>query len=142
MKAKNDKVIKDAFARFAKTKHNTAIHGLRGLLDAAVTFALELHRERGLPSHLEAGDSYGWAIGYMGNVIETKITLGTNYAEGASVEETLIGMAASQSANGYVGIVMAGMEPAHFYKVTHEEEILYSTINMAAGDFDRYFTKI
>lgn len=142
MKAKNEKVINKAFERLNATKHRTIIDGLRGLLDAAVTFALQRHHERHLGGHLESGDSYGWAIGYKGSVVDLKITVGTNYAEDASVEDTLNFLASEHSDAGYVGIVMAGMEPSYFYKVEHEEEILYDTINLVAGDFDRYFMQI
>jgi hypothetical protein len=104
---------------------------------------LQRHREKDLGSHLETGDSYGWALGYQGQCVAIKVTTGKNYSED-SVYDTLKAeiIKHSTSVNRYVGIVMAGMDPPQFYKLEHEEEILADTMNMVAGDFDRYFHKI
>lgn len=141
---RNEKTINKAFTGFIHNKHQHLISGMRGLLQDAVLFALQLHKEEGLQSHLLTGDSYGWALGYNGKCIDLKVTIGDNYAEnGASVEETLIGLASHYSkGQNYVGIVMAGMEPTHFYKVENEEKILYSTVEMSVAEFDKYFKKI
>lgn len=143
MIAKNDRVIENAFKRLATTEYLTVIGGMKALLDSAVAFALQRHREKDLGSHLETGDSYGWALGYQGQCVAIKVTTGENYSDD-SVYETLKAEVERQSTsvNRYIGIVMAGMDPPQFYKLEHEEEILADTMDMVAGDFDRYFHKV
>ena len=143
MIAKNDRTIVNAFKRLATTEYLTAMGGMKALLDSAVVFALQRHEEEGLPHHLETGDSYGWALGYQGQCVAIKVTTGENYSED-SVHDTLKAelIKHSKSVNRYVGIVMAGMDPPQFYKLEHEEEILSDTMDLVAGDFDRYFHKI
>ena len=143
MQTKNEKIIENAFKRLASNEHFAIVDGMKALLDASVAFALQRHKEEGLPAHQEAGDSYGWALGYQGQCVDIKVNTGYNYSE-QSVRDILQSEVVrhSTSKSRYVGIVMAGMDPPSFYKVEHEEEILYDTINMVAGDFDRYFQKI
>jgi hypothetical protein len=43
---------------------------------------------------------------------------------------------------GYVGVVMAGMQPANFFTINYEKGILESTIQVTKYNFNQYFTKI
>lgn len=143
-KRRNEATIDKAFKGLIHNKHQHLISGLKGLLDDSVNYALNMHKEKNLHNHLATGDSYGWAIGYNGKCLDVKVTIGKNYAEqGASVSETLSSLASNHSkGQGYIGIVMAGMEPSSFYKLEYEEEILYNTVEMVAAELERYFTKI
>lgn len=143
MKSRNDKVIENAFKRLALVKHTSIIDGMTALLRSAVTFALRRHKERHLPAHLDAGDSYGWALGHKGQCLAVEVTTGTIYSD-RSVKEMLEAEVSnlSSTTNKYVGIVMAGMDPPQFYKIEHEEEILEDTMDLVEGDFDRYFHKV
>lgn len=134
---KNGKVIKDAFARLSQTKHDRMIEGLKGLLDDAVSFILEQHEVDGRRSHLETGDTYGWALGYDGQLVDIKITQGPNPSESFSVEENLRQMMIQTT--GYVGIIMAGMDPAHWFKLPYEEDYQNLTKDMIAAEYYRFF---
>lgn len=142
MAEKNNKIIENAFKRLAATEHLTIVGGLKAILDAAVVFALQRHKERGLPAHQESGDSYGWALGYQGQCVAIKVTVGTIYSDKSVREMLESAVMRYSSQNKYVGIVMAGMDPPQFYKLEHEEEILNDVMDLVAGDFDRYFHKI
>lgn len=134
---KNSKVIKDAFARLSQTKHDRMIEGLKGLLDDAVSFILEQHEVDGRRSHLETGDTYGWAVGYNGQLLDMKVTQGPNPSESFSVEESLSEMMIQTT--GYVGIIMAGMDPAHWFVVDYEREYQNLTKDMIAAEYYRFF---
>jgi hypothetical protein len=143
MKAKNSKVIENAFKRFATTEASAVISGMKSLLDAAVTYALKIHEERSLHNHLERGDSYGWALGVQGQCVAIKITEwedlpDTDIGIKDKIKEIVENYSAGKK-NKYVGIVMAGMKPKEIYNFEFEEEILDDTMNMITGDFDRYF---
>ena len=145
MVKKNEQTIEAAFKRLAQTKHTAMIDGMKALLDAAVVFALQVHEERYLHNHLETGDSYGWALGYKGQCVDYKVTTWEDLpTTDEGITETLTKMAINLSSknNKYVGIVMAGMSPAHYYNVTMEEDVLALTIDMTASDFDRYFHEV
>ena len=106
---------------------------------------LRIHEEDPIMhNHLETGDSYGWALGYQGQCVAVKVTIGENAADrGESVREALEEMVSrSTSKHKYVGIVMAGMNPERYYNVELEEKVRAKTMDWVAGDFDRYFHEI
>lgn len=137
MKAKNDKVINDAFVKMNLYKHRRAIEGLRGLLDDAVRYIFELHEIDGHTAHLETGDTYGWAIGWNGMLIDKKITTGDNPSDSFSVSEQLDAMI--PNTKGYVGIIMAGMNPSHWFWFEHEERYQEEAKDMILAEFYRFF---
>lgn len=142
MEKKNAKTIQAAFKRFSANKDAIVVGGMGELLDAAVAFALQLHRDRNLPSHLSTNDSYGWAIGYRKMCLAVKVNAGSMQSE-SSVREVLEAMAVRYSSkNNYVGIVMAGMQPSHLYVIEHEERILKSTVKSVIANFNTYFKKV
>lgn len=124
----NKKTISNAMERLAISKHRTMIEGMKKLLAQAMDEALAEHARQDLQSHLKTGDSYGWILGYNGHKIDMEITLG-HAAKGGGVNDELEKLIAGTGA-GYVGIVMAGLEPAHYYKVEFEEIILENTMDM------------
>lgn len=145
MQTKNAKTIENAFKRLASNEAFAITDGLKALMDAAVVYALKVHEERYLHSHLETGDSYGWAVGRQGQCIAMKVTQWDDLpTTDAKISDKLRAIAedASANKNKYVGIVMAGMEPAGYYNIEIEEDVLDDTMNMVGGDFDRYFHEI
>ena len=140
MKAKNSKTIQNAFKRFQANEAFALTDGLKSLMDAAVDYALHVHEARYLHSHLETGDSYGWAVGRQGQCIAIKVTQWNDLPNtDAGITEKLRDMAERYSSgkkNKYVGIVMAGMKPDGFYNFDIEVDVLEDTMNMVSGDFD------
>lgn len=137
MERKNSRVIEKAISRLSRSKHNRMIEGLKGLLDDAVSFIFEQHEVDGKRSHLETGDTYGWAVGYNGQLLDRKVTQGPNPSESFSVEESLSEMMIQTT--GYVGIIMAGMDPAHWFVVDYEREYQNLTKDMIAAEYYRFF---
>ena len=133
---KNNKTIRTAFERLAKSKHERMIEGLRGILDDAVLFIFEQHLIDGHENHRKTGDSYGWAIGYNGQIVDIKIT---NEGEeiGMSVQEELNVMI--EDTTGYTGIIMAGMVPERWFVWEYEEEYQDMAKDMIAAEFFRFF---
>ena len=140
MKSRNEQTIKNAFERLATNKHNIIVNGMKPLLDNAVKFALKRHHAEGLPGHLETGDSYGWALAYNGEMIAMEVTKGYDEILGGVSEE--LEYLALKDNVGYIGIVMAGLNPPSYYKVEYEDDIIEDTLHFTAHDFDRYFKKI
>ena len=137
MKTKNKQVINDAFVKFNLYKHRRMIEGLRGLLDDAVRYIFELHEIDGHTAHLETGDTYGWAIGWNGMLIDKKITTGENPSDSFSVSEQLDALI--PGTKGYVGIIMAGMDPSHWFWFKHEEKYQEEAKDMIAAEIYRFF---
>lgn len=142
---RNDRTISKAFDGLKHNERQLLIAGMKGLLDAAVVYALQLHKEKYLHNHLETGDSYGWALGYQGQCVAIKVTTWEDLpTTSVSITDTLTSLVCKLSSkkNKYVGVVMAGMEPAEYYNVLMEEFVLAETMDLVAFDFDRYFQKI
>ena len=137
MKTKNDKVINDAFVKMNLYKHRRAIEGLRGLLDDAVRYIFELHEVDGHTSHLDTGDTYGWAIAWNGILIDMKITKGDNPSDDFSVLRELASMI--PGTDHYTGIIMAGMSPEKMFTFEYEEQYQEEAANMIAAEFFRFF---
>ena len=142
---RNERTIRKAFEGFMNNERQFMISGMKGLLDAAVIFALRIHQEKYLHNHLETGDSYGWALGYRGQCIAIKVNTWDDLpTTDAQITSDLMDIVCRFSSNkdNYVGVVMAGMEPVEYYNVNMELEVLGDTINFVEGDFERYFQKI
>lgn len=142
---RNEATIAKAFQGLKNNEHQFMISGLKGLLDASVAYALQIHKEMYLHNHLETGDSYGWALGYQGQCIAIKVTTWEDLpTTELGITQTLTDLVCSLSSgkNKYVGVVMAGMEPTEYYNVMMEEMVLAETEGFVASDFDRYFQKI
>lgn len=142
---RNEATISKAFNGLKHNEHQLMISALKGILDAAVVFALQRHEEMYLHNHLETGDSYGWALGYQGECIAIKVTTWEDLpTTNLGITQTLTDLVCSLSSSKdkYVGVVMAGMEPTEYYNLMMEEMVLADTKDFVASDFDRYFQKI
>lgn len=135
----NEKVIKAAFARFAKRKDMTIRMGMYRLLEDAVKAALELHDENH-QSHIELGDTYGWMLVVNGRIDKIQVNAeAEKVGQASQMLRTYEGKVANV---GYVGVVMAGMQPANFFTINYEKGILESTIHITRSNFYQYFRKI
>ena len=135
----NDKVIKNAFARFLKNKELILINGMSKLLESAVTTALELHDEKH-QSHLTIGDTYGWMLVSDGKIVKIQVkATGKKVGEATTMLRTYVDKVPNV---GIVGIVMAGMKPANFFSINYEKGIIENTIQITRNNFLQYFRKI
>lgn len=135
---RNDKTIMKAFNGLQHNKHNHLIAGMKGLLQDAVMFIYEQHRVDGHMNHLEYGDTYGWALYYNGQMIDKKINSGPEVSDFSVSDELDSRIAASK---GYVGVIMAGMNPAAFFWEKHEIPYMELTADMIAAEYLRFFQK-
>lgn len=135
---RNNKTITKAFNGLQHNKHNHLVAGLKGLLQDAVMFIYEQHRIDGHTNHLEYGDTYGWALYYNGQMIYKKINTGPYVSDFSVSDELESRIAASK---GYVGVIMAGMNPAAFFWEKHEIPYMELTADMIAAEYLRFFQK-
>lgn len=139
MKKANEQIIKNAFARFSANKDEVIRSGMYGLLEDAVQFALAIHDERH-QSHIEIGDTYGWMLVHNHRIEEISV-VATADNRGKATKK-LRSKLAKLPAKGWVGVVMAGLEPANYFAVTYEVGIINNTATMTKQTFTRYFTEI
>jgi hypothetical protein len=135
---RNNKIIMKAFNGLRNNKHQHLVSGLKGILNDAVLFIYEQHRVDGHENHIEYGDTYGWALYYKGQMLEKKINVGPQISDMSVSEELESRIAAS---TGYVGIIMAGMDPRTFFFENHETKYLENAMAMIAAEFPRFFQK-
>jgi hypothetical protein len=139
MRSKNEQTIRRAFSDFALYKHMRVLEGLEGLMRDAVMFIYEQHRVDGHENHLEYGDTFGWAIYYNGQLLKKKVNTGMEISDFSVSDELEARLANSK---GYVGIVMAGMDPKTIFWYSHEEKYFEVAKDMIMAEFDRFFTEI
>lgn len=139
MRSKNEQTIRRAFSDFAIDKHKRVLEGLEGLMRDAVMFIYEQHRVDGHENHLEYGDTFGWAIYYNGQLLKKKVNTGMEISDFSVSDELESRLANSK---GYVGIVMAGMDPKTIFWYSHEEKYFEVAKDMIMAEFDRFFTEI
>lgn len=136
----NEQTIIRAFNKLSETKHRTIINGMRNMLQNGVQFALEQHLIANVENHLHSGDSYGWAIGYNGVVLQMRVNTGESL-QGMSVTRKLRELV-SKRKKGYSGYIMAGMKPYALYKFDLEVEFLSETSTMLEVEFHRFFKRV
>lgn len=139
MISKNNRTIDSAFSRLMSNKHERFVGGLKGLLEEGLNFALMQHEVDGHENHLTVRDSYGWAIGHNGRLVEISVAEDGVHGE-VSVSDMLKELVSQSS--GYTGFIMAGMQPYEFYAEDYERDYLKTTAYMVETDFYRYFKKI
>jgi hypothetical protein len=112
--------------------------GMYRLLERAVKAALEFHDEDH-QSHIEMGDTYGWMLVVNGRI--DKIEVNAEAEKVGQASQMLRTYEGRVSNTGYVGVVMAGMQPANFFTINYEKGILESTIHITRSNFYQYFRK-
>jgi predicted DNA-binding transcriptional regulator len=139
MKKANAQVIKNAFARLKLTKDAIIRQGMYGLLEDAVQIALFAHDEKH-QSHIELGDTYGWMLVHNHRIEEIAV-VSTSDNRGKATK-MLRATLKDLPNKGWVGVVMAGMQPANFFTVLYEVGILDGTIQITKQNFSQYFKKL
>lgn len=139
MKKANQQVIKNAFARLKLTKDEVIRAGMYGLLEDAVQIALDAHDERH-QSHIELGDTYGWMLVHNHKIEEIAV-VSTADNRGRATKQ-LRAKLKNLPSKGWVGVVMAGLEPANYFSVTYEMGMLDFAVQMTEQNFFQYFKAI
>lgn len=139
MKQANQQTIKNAFARLKSTKDEVIRAAMYGLLEDAVQIALDAHDEKH-QSHIELGDTYGWMLVHN-HKIEKIAVVATADNRGQATKQ-LRAKLKDLPSKGWVGVVMAGLEPANYFSVRYEMEMLDFAIQMTEQNFFQYFKKI
>lgn len=139
MKKKNEQVIKNAFARLKANKDEIIRAGMYGLLEDAVQIALDAHDEKH-QSHIELGDTYGWMLVHN-HRIEKIAVVATADNRGTATKQ-LRAKLKDLPAKGWVGVVMAGLEPANYFSVIYETGMLDFSLQMTQQNFFQYFKAI
>jgi hypothetical protein len=135
----NDDVIRKAFARMTATKDEVIRGAMYNLLESAVQIALEAHDEKH-SAHIELGDTYGWMLVHNHRIEEIAV-VATSNNEGQATKQ-LQEILRSLPPKGWVGVVMAGLEPADYFSVRYELGILDYSFQITRQNFFEYFTKI
>lgn len=140
-KASNKAKIISAFAKSYVNAHMAMQQGLERLLNLGVEYCLKNHDARH-QRHLQVGDSYGWLLMHNGEEIKRRI-----YAEGAEAEgnasSSLDWVKGIMPQDGYVGIILAGVDPPEYFQVLYEFVPMRQAIkDIKAEDFNRYFKKL
>lgn len=136
MKKANEQIIKNAFARLKLTKDEVIKAGMYGLLEDAVQIALDAHDEKH-QSHIELGDTYGWMLVHNHKIVEIAV-VSTQDNRGKATRQ-LRATLKDLPDKGWVGVVMAGLEPAEYFTVIYEVGIIDFTIQMTKQNFLEYF---
>lgn len=139
MSKANQQIINNAFARLKITKDEVIRAGMYGLLEDAVQIALAAHDERH-QSHIELGDTYGWMLVHN-HKIEEILVVSTADNRGRATKQ-LRAKLIDLPSKGWVGVVMAGLEPANYFSVTYETGMLDFAMQMTAQNFFQYFQAI
>lgn len=138
-KRENKQAIKNNLLILRNMRDEVIRNGMYALLEDAVQIALDMH-DANHQAHIEIGDTYGWALIHNGNIEEISV-VSTPQNEGRATEQ-LRKKARWINKRGWVGIVMAGLEPANYFSVTYESNLLYYTFLDIKQDFFKYFTAI
>ena len=139
---RNKRTINKAFRVMQKGVDATCREGMTDLLEKGVRYCLDAHDSQH-QHHLETGDSYGWSLVRNGAELKRKI-----YAEGGDA----IGNASSaldevvrhgSLPSGYVGIVLAGMHPVHYFAVRFEFYAMRKGMGQLSSEaFNKYFKPV
>ena len=135
---RNEKTIMKAFTGLQHNKHNHLVAGMKGLLQDAVMFIYEQHMMDGHPNHLEYGDTYGWALYYDGELLAKVVNKGPDASDFSVSRELEAEISASK---GYVGIVMAGMNPEVLFWQKYEIPYMELSMDMIAAEYPKFFRK-
>ena len=135
---RNESTIMKAFTGFQNNERQFMIAGMRGLLEDAVMYIYEQHRVDGHENHLEYGDTYGWALYDRGQLIDMRINIGPEVSEFSVTDELREKI---QNYDGFVGVIMAGMDPSAFFWQKWEKPYMENAMDMIQAEYTRFFKK-
>lgn len=140
-KTSNNNNITKAF-RLAKTGVQESIkNAMIQLLDLGVDYCLNAHDSKH-QMHLQLGDSYAWMLLHNGRKIDSKI-----YAQGAdpvgNATKALATVRRLVPHQGWVGIILAGVEPMTYFNLRYEFIPMRSGMTqLSSQNFDKFFNKV
>jgi hypothetical protein len=139
LRRKNNATIQDAFARLIKTKDEVIEAGMYDVLENAVHVALAAHNETH-QSHIQIGDTYGWMLVHNHRIVEISV-VATDDNRGNATKQ-LRAKLRELPKTGWIGVVMAGMQPASYFSVTYELGTLEYARTATLLNFFQFFKPI
>lgn len=136
MKAKNKETITNAFSRLVKTKNEVIEAGMYDVLENAVHVALATHNEAH-QKHIEIGDTYGWMLVHNHKIVEISV-VATDDNRGNATKQ-LRAKLRELPKTGWIGVVMAGMQPASYFSVAYELGTLEHARTATLLNFKQFF---
>lgn len=136
MKAKNKETIKNAFALLVKRKNEIVEAGMYDVLENAVHVALAAHNE-GHQKHIEIGDTYGWMLVHDHKIVEISV-VATDDNRGNATKQ-LRAKLRELPKKGWIGVVMAGMQPASYFSISYELGTLEHARTATLLNFKQFF---
>ena len=139
MRKANAQKIKNAFARLSFNKDEVIRVGMYNLLENAVQVALGAH-DPFHQKHIEIGDTYGWMLVHNHRIQEISV-VATEQNEGKASKQ-LRAKLRELPQKGWVGVVMAGLQPAKYFLIEYEEKMLNYAKNVTHTNFHQFFKPI
>ena len=136
MKTKNKETIKNAFALLVKRKNEIVEAGMYDVLENAVHVALAAHNE-GHQKHIEIGDTYGWMLVHDHKIVEISV-VATDDNRGNATKQ-LRAKLRELPKKGWIGVVMAGMQPASYFSISYELGTLEHARTATLLNFKQFF---
>ena len=139
LRRKNNDIIKNAFTRLIKTKDEVIEAGMYDLLENAVHVALAAHNEKH-QSHIQIGDTYGWMLVHNHRTVEISV-VATDDNRGNATKQ-LREKLRELPKTGWIGVVMAGMQPASYFSITYELGTLEHARTITLLNFKQFFNPL
>lgn len=144
----NNKAIDRMFRGVSQKSRIATEISMKETLKNAVLDALAAHEshEWGVtstgkvrqPLHLILGDTYGWMLVHNGVEIAREVIY--NHRDDAGRADLALNTILSGvSSSGWVGVVMASMEPLKYYSVNLERQFLNMSADQAVKRFSKLF---
>lgn len=136
----NSKIIEEAFAKALAQTDARIRAGMEELLALGVTYCLNNHDT--LHSHHKfQKEGYGWILLHDGVEVSRWVSQGMGKPGNAN---EALSRVASHATQGWVGYVLAGLEPATYFNVMYEFIPMREAIRDIAhyGDFENIFKPV
>lgn len=138
---RNDRRIESVIKGFNKEAEKVLLSGFESLLRDAVQICLDKH-DGHARMHTKMGDSYGWIIFHDKKEIKREVNAGNAEAMG-NANASLSGLKSTLKDDGWVGYVLAGMEPPQYFAINYEFWVMRRAIGtLTSKNFSKYFKKI
>lgn len=137
----NNKKIRNAFDKASKIAMQRELFSMIALLEYGVNQCLR-HHDPDHQNHLNDGDSYGYILLKDGRELKRRIYSGNGDAE-ANANSALDKVKGYCPTTGWCGVVLAGMLPYEYFKVSHEIRFMYDAMKDIRNlPFDDVFQKM
>ena len=135
----NKKTIDDAFAKALLGMDARIKSGMEELLTMGVTFCLANH-DTLHTRHKSTKEGYGWILLHDGMEVSRWVADGMGVTSNANAALSRV---ASKATSGWVGFVLAGLEPANYFNVMYEFIPMREAIrDMKHLDFENIFKPV